>query len=78
MYGNLSLDLFLTTLDDNLAKENIENSGVLSFWISNCFQVAESTSEVPLNDRIVSLVFLGEIWRHRTTIVEQSQPKASD
>jgi hypothetical protein len=33
---------------------------------------------VPLNDRIVSLVFLSEIWRLRTKLVEQVNPQASE
>jgi hypothetical protein len=68
----------LTTEEEPLFKECIESSGVLRFWIANCFQVADSTGEVPLDDRIASLVFLGEIWRLRTSLVEQFQPQASD
>jgi hypothetical protein len=44
----------------------------------NALKVAESTGEVLLNDRIVSLVTLVEIWRLRSNLVEKMLPNAAD
>lgn len=61
-----------------LAAEVIEQSGVLKFWIMSCLRVAESNNEVPLNDRIVSLVFLTEIWLGRPQYVDRAIQGAAE
>jgi hypothetical protein len=33
VFGNMSLDLFITTLDERVAVEVLEESGVMRFWI---------------------------------------------
>lgn len=35
-------------------------------------KIAESTSEVPLNDRIISLVFMTEIWSHKPLFIAKN------
>lgn len=50
---------------------------MLKFWVINSLGLAESTGLVPLNDRIVSLILLGEIWRAKPKYIEKSVPNAS-
>ena len=49
-------------MNSDLSYHVIEQSGVLKYWLINSLRIAESNNEVPLNDRIASLVFLTEIW----------------
>ena len=51
---------------------------MLSYWIMASLKVAESTGEVPLNDRIISLVFMAEIWMNRPNFVGKRLEGASD
>ena len=41
-------------------------------------QVVESTGNLPLDDRIVSLVFMVEIWRTKTKLVERALVNAAE
>ena len=41
-------------------------------------QVVESTGNIPLDDRIVSLVFMVEIWRTKTKLVERALVNAAE
>lgn len=61
-YATLCNDIFVNTLNSELSHHVIEQSGVLKYWLINSLRIAESNSEVPLNDRIASLIFLTEIW----------------
>lgn len=65
MYATLCNDIFVSSLNTDLANAVIEQSGVLKYWLINSLRIAESNNEVPLNDRIASLVFLTEIWLGR-------------
>jgi hypothetical protein len=42
--------------------------------VINSLGLAESTGIVSLNDRIVSLILLGEIWRAKPKYIEKSVP----
>lgn len=77
-YGNVCADVFRLTVGSQLATELIEQSGVLSYWIMASLKVAESTSEVPLNDRIISLVLMTEIWVQRPMFVNNQLQGASE
>ena len=61
-YSQTCSDLFMMTLNAPLAGELIDQSGVLSYWIMATLKVAESNDEVPIDDRITSLLFMVEIW----------------
>jgi hypothetical protein len=56
----------------------VDQSGVLRYWTLNSLKIAESNNEVTLRDRIVSLVFLTEIWLNKPQYVEGFIPGASD
>jgi hypothetical protein len=62
---------------DLLEQPIIETTGVLKFWVINALSLAESTGLVPLNDRIVSLILLSEIWRAKPKYIEKAVPNAS-
>ena len=47
-------------------------SGVLSYWVLQSLKVAESQSEITLDDRIASLLFLTEIWINKTEFIDQN------
>jgi hypothetical protein len=55
----------------------LENSGVIKSWIQTVYNIAESTGEVPINDRLVSLIILSEMWRLRPDVVESTILNAS-
>ena len=50
--------------------ETIEMSGVLSYWVLQSLKVAESRTDITLDDRIASLLFLTEIWLNRTEFID--------
>ena len=66
------------TINSKLGLELLEQSGVLSYWIMMALKIAESNAEVPLNDRIISLVFLTEIWIYKPNFVGKKLEGASD
>lgn len=66
----MSLDIFTWTLGQPLAQYVFENTEVIKIWARSCLNVADSPGDVPLNDRIVALIFLSEIWRLRPQLVE--------
>ena len=45
-------------------------TGVLSYWVLQSLKVAESNSEITLDDRIASLIFLTEIWINKTEFID--------
>jgi hypothetical protein len=61
-YGTISNDIFQVSKDMELADRVLMQSGVVRYWLTNSLKVAESQNELPLNDRIVSLVFMTSIW----------------
>ena len=69
--------MFTQTLDQPFAVQLLESSGVVKSWAQVCHQVFESTGEVPYNDRVVSLIFLTELWRQRPLIIENAIVNAS-
>ena len=71
-------DIFKVSLGSKLANELLDQPGVLSYWIMSSLKVAESTAEVPLNDRIISLVFIVEIWMARPQFVQRKLDGASE
>ena len=68
-YANVCNDLFKASVNTKLGSELIEQSGVLSYWIMMALKIAESNTEVPLNDRIISLIFMTEIWIQKPAFV---------
>jgi hypothetical protein len=54
-----------------LAADLIDHSGVLSYWIMASLKVAESNDELPIDDRIISLIFIVEIWINKSTLISQ-------
>ena len=77
-YAHVCNDLFKMTINSKLGLELLEQSGVLSYWIMMALKIAESNAEVPLNDRIISLVFLTEIWIYKPNFVGKKLEGASD
>lgn len=77
-YASVCNDLMLMTLNSPTAHELIDRSGVLSYWIMTSLKVAESTSEVPLNDRIISLVFMTEIWIQKPRFIASQLERAPE
>ena len=65
-------------MNTELYSEVIEQSGVVKFWIMNTLKIAESINEVTLNDRIVSLIFLTEMWICKPAYVDKNLTGASD
>lgn len=51
---------------------------MLKYWILSALKVADSNSEVPLNDRIISLVFLTEMWLSKPKYVDKNITGATD
>lgn len=51
---------------------------MLKYWLNTSIQVADSNNQYDLQDKIVALVFLTEIWLHRSDFVESFMPGASD
>ena len=47
-------------------------SGVLSYWVLQSLKVAESHSEITLDDRIASLLLLTEIWLNKTEFIDKN------
>jgi hypothetical protein len=62
LYAQLCTDIFVSTVGQQLSMEVLEQGGVLKFWVSECFRVADVNNQVSLNDRITSMVLLTEVW----------------
>jgi hypothetical protein len=77
-YATLCNDIFVQSLNTDLGKVVVEQSGVLKYWLINSLRIAESNNEVPLNDRIASLVFLTEIWLGRPQYVDKNITGAAE
>jgi hypothetical protein len=73
-YAELCHDLFVATADTQAGRETFEKSGVLSYWITACIKMAENTGEVPLNDRVASLVFVTQIWLQKSDFMSRNFP----
>jgi len=56
----------------------IEQTGILKYWIMNSLKIADANFEVPLNDRIISLVFLTEIWLVKPKYVNKNITSGPD
>jgi len=61
-YVEFCHNVFVASVDTDIGKAAFEESGVLSYWVTETIKIAESVTEVPLNDRVSSLVFVCQIW----------------
>jgi hypothetical protein len=71
-YCAICADIFARSAGNDLYNMAVESSGVLKYWIINSLKVAESAGDVTLNDRIISLVLLTEIWLGNPKFVDKN------
>lgn len=50
----------------------------MRYWLTNAIKVAESKEVELLSDRIVSLIFMTQIWLQRPSLVENTVAGASE
>ena len=68
----------MATVNSPLAADLIDQSGVLSYWIMATLKVAESNDEVPIDDRITSLIFMVDIWINKPQLVARQLDGAAE
>ena len=64
--------MFVASAETPVGTELFEESGVLSYWVVETVKIAESVTEVPLNDRVSSLVFVCQIWLQKCDFMSKN------
>ena len=58
------------TRNEPLYDQIIRKTEIVSFWVLQALKVAESPSQISLDDRMISLVLLTDIWLAETFVID--------